>query len=79
MDYDEQNYVFSYQTSKSEKVFIYWKGRKVRILSGMDTGQFLDRIDQADPQSAQLLMARVTGNFKRGNERIPSINKWKKE
>lgn len=60
---------FAYRTSKDGKVFISWEGRVVTILSGKAAQRFLARVD-ADPASAQLEMARVTGNFKRGNERL---------
>lgn len=79
MDHEKLIDVFSCRDIKSGKVFIYWRGRKVRVLTGMNGCQFLDKIKKTDPPSAQLLMARVTGNFKRGNERIPPIEKWKRE
>ena len=34
--------------------------------------KFLERISVADKKEAQLIMAKVTGNFKRGNERAKS-------
>jgi len=34
--------------------------------------KFLERISAADEKEAQLIMAKSTGNFKRGNERRPS-------
>ena len=34
--------------------------------------KFLERISVANEKEAQLIMAKVTGNFKRGNERTPS-------
>ena len=40
-------------------------GRRATTLRGAAASQFLARVD-ADPQ---LAMARVTGNYKRGNER----------
>ena len=59
--------IFSYRESK-DKIFIFWYNKQVMILKGMTAQKFLRDIDCADPKTAQLLMARLTGNFKRGNE-----------
>ena len=67
---DEQ--VFSYRATKDGKVFISWNGKQVTTLKGPKADAFLESIDGADDETAQLLMARVTGNFKRGNERSSS-------
>ena len=61
--------VFSYKTSKDNKVFIFWFGKQVMILKGKDSEKFLSRIIGADFQVSQLIMAKITGNFKRGNEK----------
>jgi hypothetical protein len=61
---------FSYQALNSGKVLLFWKGRKIKTLAGMEAAQFLDKMNQADPQTGLLLMAKATGNFKRGNERL---------
>jgi len=61
--------VFSYKKSKDNKVFIYWFGKPVMILKGIDSEKFLSKISGTDFQEAQLIMAKITGNFKRGNEK----------
>ncbi len=49
-----------------DKVLVRFRGRLVRTLTGADA----DEIRAAtDPAAVQLLVARKTGNFKRGNER----------
>jgi adenylylsulfate kinase-like enzyme len=60
--------VFSYRASK-DKVFLSWYGKQVMILKGRDAEKFLSKIDGLDGKAAQLVMAKITGNFKRGNER----------
>jgi hypothetical protein len=60
---------FSYRATKDEKVFISWNGRMVTTLSGPKARRFLAEAERADAEGEQLLMARATGNFKRGNER----------
>lgn len=41
----------------------------VTTLRGKDADRFLAKVVDADDQTAQMAMAKVTGNFKRGNER----------
>ena len=63
------NEVFTYRVSKDDKVFIYWRGKQVTILKGKEAQRFISRIEHSNDQEAQLVMAKATGNFKRGNER----------
>jgi len=60
---------FAYRVTKDGKVFISWNGRHVTTLVGHKADAFLAQVDEDDPQ---LVMARVTGNFRRGNERRAS-------
>ena len=62
--------VFTFRVTKDRKVFISWYGKQVTILSGRKAESFISDIDNADGKDAQLLMARVTGHFKHGNEKI---------
>jgi len=59
---------FSYKATKSGKVFISWHGKQVKILAGKDAEKFMALAVGAD-EEAQMLMAKRSGNFKRGNER----------
>lgn len=61
---------FSYKVSKDKKVFIYWYGKQVTILKGKESDKFLERIEKADSKEKQLIMAKITGNFKHGNEKM---------
>jgi len=61
--------VFTYQQTKDGKVFIYWYGKQVTTLKGDKAKKFLADVDGLDERDAQLVMAKITGNFKRGNER----------
>lgn len=60
---------FSYKVTKDSKVFLYWYNKQVKILTGKESEKFLARMKEADTKEAQLIMAKVTGNFKRGNEK----------
>lgn len=60
---------FEYQVTKDNKVLIYWYNKLVVTLAGKQAQKFLRQIDGLDGVEAQLVLARFTGNFKRGNER----------
>ena len=61
--------VFSYKVTKDKKVFISWYGKQVTTLSGKNSEDFIRKIENADFHERQLIMAKVTGNFKHGNEK----------
>lgn len=61
---------FSYQITKDNAVFIEYHGKRVKILKGKEADKFLERIKVAENEKEeQLILAKITGNFKRGNER----------
>lgn len=60
---------FSYRLHKDDRVSIAWRGKVVTTLAGNAARRFLARALHATPEEEQLLMAKATGNFKRGNER----------
>ena len=61
--------MFSYRTRKDGTVAIFWNNRPATVLSGRLAERFLEAAPEASAEERQLLMARATGNFKRGNER----------
>ena len=50
-----------------EDVVISHNGRRATTLRGAAARRFLTDVELGDPQE---LMARLTGNYKRGNERM---------
>ena len=60
---------FSYRVARGNRIFIYWRGKQVRVLKGENSQEFLADVDGVDILEAQLVMAKITGNFKRGNEK----------
>lgn len=62
--------IFAYRISKDRKVFISWHGKQVTTLCGRRAEEFISDIENANEKDAQLIMARTTGNFKHGNEKI---------
>jgi len=62
--------VFTYRITKDRKVFISWHGKHVTTLSGRKAGGFISDITDAEGKEAQLIMAKATGHFKHGNEKL---------
>lgn len=60
---------FDFKETKDGKVLLYHQGRQIEVLTGPEAEKFLKRAKGADHKALQLLMARATKNFKRGNER----------
>lgn len=57
---------FVWSRRKNGDVVIEHHGRRAATLRGQRAQEFLDDVALADEQD---LMARLTGNYKRGNER----------
>lgn len=60
---------FSYRERKDGEVAVLRDGRVVATLRGHAASAFLGSMASRSGLAAQALMARVTGNYKRGNER----------
>jgi hypothetical protein len=60
---------FTYLAVKSGAVFIRRHSQTASELRGAEAEAFLKKIGPASFSQAQQIMARVTGNYKRGNER----------
>lgn len=63
---------FDFQVRASGEVIITHRGRAATTLRGDDAEAFLAELAglAATAPDAQELMARVTGNYRRGNERL---------
>jgi hypothetical protein len=59
---------FDYEVRTGE-VVISHHGRRATVLRGSAANRFLAEVEDADEAVGQELMARVTGNYRRGNER----------
>ncbi len=60
---------FEYQVRKSGQIVIRREGQIVTSLRGAAAERFLQDVARRDPQQ---VMARITGNYRRGNERRAS-------
>ena len=63
-----QGLEFTYRRSSNE-VVIYYRSSRAATLRGRAASKFEREIGDLSLAQQQNLMARVTGNFKRGNER----------
>lgn len=61
---------FSYRASKSGEVLVRHRGRSATTLRGTAAECFLQEMADAGHAEQQQIMARVTGNYRRGNERL---------
>jgi hypothetical protein len=60
---------FSYRATKDGKAIVSWNGKPVMTLSAKDAARLLTVAARGDEYAVQLFLAKITGNFKRGNER----------
>ena len=60
---------FSFVARADGTIVIRYHAAPVTLLRGKAADRFLTRVNGADASAAQQLMARATGNFRRGNER----------
>jgi hypothetical protein len=71
-DQDSHDLGFSYRRRKNGDLQILHHGRVAAILRGTAAVDFLSEVAACEEHDAQQLMARITGNYKRGNERLAS-------
>ncbi len=57
---------FEYRVRKDGEVVIHHHGHQATVLRGKAAVRFLADLERKDPQE---VMARATGNYRRGNER----------
>jgi len=62
--------LFSYKIGKDNKVLIYYSGKLVLTYSGKKGASFLKKIKGLSSKDQQMIIAKLTGNFKRGNEKL---------
>jgi hypothetical protein len=63
---------FMYRKRKNGDVEVLHHGRLASTLRGADALEFMAEVAQGQYTDGQQLMARLTGNYKHGNERAAS-------
>jgi hypothetical protein len=67
-----QDLGFTFRVRKRGDIEVLHQGRLAATLRGDDASSFSAEVAELSAQDAQQLMARLTGNYKRGNERRAS-------
>jgi len=65
--------LFSFKATKDEKVMIYYSNKLIMTFSGKKGSALLKKLSSKNEEEQQMILAKLTGNFKRGNER--NLNK----
>jgi hypothetical protein len=61
---------FSPVVTRDGRVLLSCDGRQAVAVAGADAGKVIERLELAEDEKAeQMVLAKATGNFKRGNER----------
>lgn len=68
-DTEDGDLGFTWQRMKNGDVRVLHHGRLASTLRGRDAEDFLSESEGADAVALQQTMARITGNYKHGNER----------
>lgn len=61
---------FTFRARKNGEVQVFHHGALAATLRGSSAQEFLAEVADSGHSEAQQLMARVTGNYKHGNERL---------
>ncbi|MGE7930425.1 hypothetical protein [Lysinibacillus xylanilyticus] len=75
-DIDKRNRLseelFDYQITKKGTVVIYYEGKQIKNVKDREAERLIARIKEVEGNitAVQLLLAKITGNFKRGNEKF---------
>ena len=67
--------LFSFAVTKDGIVRVFWQGRCVTTVRGRRGVELGQALGVAGEEEVQHLLRRVTGNFKRGNERAKRSRK----
>ena len=60
---------FDFEVRQNGEVAIFHRHRLAAILRGQAAQQFVTQANELSDAATQQVMARLTGNYKRGNER----------
>jgi hypothetical protein len=60
---------FDWRVTADSKVLVSRGGRQVVVVAGASGAKLAAQLETAGEEQAQQLLARATGNYKRGNEK----------
>jgi len=59
---------FSYKIINSERVIIYRNNKQVMFIKNREAVKLQTKLINKSDEQIQLVLAKITGNYKRGNE-----------
>lgn len=68
-----EDQAFTFQESKEGKIIIFYYNKQIMIVKEQRACTLSQKLANASLEEQQMILAKATGNFKRGNERL--INK----
>ena len=80
-DIDKRNRLseepFTYRITKKGTV-VYYKGKQIKFLKDREALRLIERINEVEDNitELQLLLAKITGYFKRGNEKCTTSQSY---
>ena len=60
---------FSYKITNSEKIIICYNNKQIMIVKDNEAVKLQSKVFNKSEKQVQLILAKITGNFKHGNER----------
>jgi len=60
-------HTFDFQIT-ANKLIITWQGKIIKMVKNKEAEKYRKRLEGKSPEEVQLILAKLTGNFKRGNE-----------
>jgi len=65
---------FSYKITNSDKVIIYRDKKHITIIKDRESAKLQSKITNKSEQQVQLILAKITGNYRHGNERTKPMS-----
>lgn len=60
---------FDYQITKNNKMILFYENKKIMILGEKESRKISQKMNNKSKFEIQMILAKATGNFKRGNEK----------
>jgi hypothetical protein len=60
---------FDYQITKNNKMILFYENKKIMILGEKESRKIIQKMNNKSEFEIQMILAKATGNFKRGNEK----------
>jgi hypothetical protein len=64
---------FEYRVTKDGSILISRGGRQIAIVAGTRAARLITRLESGDEEAQQQALARITGNYRHGNERPVNV------